>query len=514
MEHERFHAAYGGARHAGGCGPQELEHFAHARPVRLGVGFLQGLAHGPGVVGARPRPQEAVRAHRLHLLLRQARLLCGLWSLSWCRGVGLFLPPTPPACPEQPPGLRRAPLLLSVVDREALPEPPRGLAAFHEVLELVDGPVLPEVPGVRAAVLPGAQHAQGHLRVLASSRRRHVELQVRLEVHDAPLLAPVHALRRVEVNLRGVTHEGVRGQRLPELSIVALDVQAARVELHGRGLLPALGVLLVRSILADILRKLHAREAVQVQALEEARGHSARQLPEQVPRLQGAERVGHGRGDVGLAQHGRHRGSLSVGDLGHDFVQQGGDARVHGLASAVLGDVLGHVVRHTLGRQHRLAVRVRPQPDRQAREVAVHVGAVPWQAQPVEPWAPRVFENRCVPGAHPCLLEVLATVVESPALRVLGVGLELRARLPLLRPPSHAPRPRAAAHTRAQGWPHELPSPPPLLLACLRPRHGAEQCAMVSRGVHADTEAALAEAEARGVAGALARLQEDTVEAP
>ena len=86
------------------------------------------------------------------------------------------------------------------------------------------------------------------------------------------------------------------------------------------------------------------REAIHVEPSEVARGHGARQTPEDVPGLEAAEAVRHSRGDEGLGEQGGHRHRPALGHAADDVIEQRGHARIHGHARAVLRDVLAHVL--------------------------------------------------------------------------------------------------------------------------------------------------------------------------
>lgn len=155
---------------------------------------------------------------------------------------------------------------------------------------------------------------------------------------------------------------------------------------------------------------------------------------------------------------------------------------MHRLRRAVLGDVLGHIVRSAFDREHWLCVRVRSQTDRSGYQVIAHLVAVPWEVQSPEAWAARVFENRRLPRGDPWLLVVLRAVVDRASWFLLAVWLLTRAGFVPRGAPRHARVTHAPPRARTQRCSKALRSPLSLPLPRIREADNAAHSTVVGLG--------------------------------
>ena len=246
----------------------------------------QRFAHGACIRADGSVPGEPVLPHLLdHGLPRGGDLFCR-------RGLVCLLH-HPRRLPLRPLPSRRAGLPLTVVVLEALLHPPWASRALDEGLQLRQGLVFIEVHGVLARVLPGPQQPQGHSGMPGGGGLAEVQLQVGLHVEHPRPVHPTEA-RVVAVGLGGEAQEAHSWQLRMQTRVLAGDLEAVLVALNGRGLVEALRALGPWFVLPEhLLGHLDAREAVHIQPPEVPRPHRTRELPEDVPGLQGAEGLWH-----------------------------------------------------------------------------------------------------------------------------------------------------------------------------------------------------------------------------
>ena len=101
---------------------------------------------------------------------------------------------------------------------------------------------------------------------------------------------------------------------------------------------------------------------------------------------------------------------------------------VHALPCAVLRDVLGDVVRCTLGGKNGLAVAIGAQRDRKQHVHAVHHRTVTSEVQTGLAWPAWVFHHRLAVLLHTGFLEMFAAIAQRRNARAAS-DLSLRAVL-------------------------------------------------------------------------------------